>query len=458
MSQQKVFRNVIVRAALVAALVFVAHAQDRIRIDIMGGTNRTIAIPDMRGSGQAADLMGTLNETLFREIQDSGLFNVTAKSFLPLNIPQQPRDFKGATRKGKPTKSTEGLYLSDWKEVPTSADYFTIGYTAEQNGQLVLFGWLFSSNVPDVQGAQVFGKLYLGTLDADGARKVAEEFAADILGQFGSKSLYGSKIYYASSVRPGIKEIWSMDWDGSNQKQFTHYNSISTMPAVSPDGTKVAFTTFYRGNPSIAIFSVETGRQLLFYNQKASMNATPDFTPDGTQLLFASTLSGWMQLYISNLDGTGLKRLTYSQAVEVEPKVNPKNGREIVFISGRSGPAQLYKMNLDGTDLVRLTSGEGDVGNPSWSPDGRHVAFCWTKGFAPGNWNIFIMDVSSGETVQLTHGQGRNENPVWGPDGRHLVFSSNRSGSSQIWTMLADGTQLRQLTTRGRNETPVWTR
>jgi TolB protein len=66
------------------------------------------------------------------------------------------------------------------------------------------------------------------------------------------------------------------------------------------------------------------------------------------------------------------------------------------------------------------------------------------------------MDVATRQFVQLTHGAGRNENPVWAPDGRHLAFSSNREGGNQIWTMLADGTQLRKLTTQGSNLRPVW--
>jgi TolB protein len=68
------------------------------------------------------------------------------------------------------------------------------------------------------------------------------------------------------------------------------------------------------------------------------------------------------------------------------------------------------------------------------------------------------MDVASQELVQLTHGAGRNENPNWAPDGVHLVFSSKRGRNTQIYTMLADGSAVQQLTTQGNNEKPVWTK
>jgi TolB protein len=68
------------------------------------------------------------------------------------------------------------------------------------------------------------------------------------------------------------------------------------------------------------------------------------------------------------------------------------------------------------------------------------------------------MDVATRQYVQLTHHEGKNESPYWAPDGRHIVFSSTRSGNEQIYTMLADGTQIRRLTHEGRNERPVWGR
>lgn len=434
-----------------------AQQQSDIIIKLVGGTIPVIAVPDVRATGAAQPHMDAFNQTLFADLQDSGLFRMAPKSMYPLEVPQRPQDFRPPTGT-PPRQQRQGPWLTDWSQPPVNANYLTIGYAAEQNERLVFFGWLFNVGQNDVNNAQVFGKVYFGSLDAAGARQVAHEFAADILSRFGAQSLAGSKIYFTSD-RTGHKEIWSMDFDGQNQKQLTRLRSISKFIAVSPDGTRIAFTTFARGVPEIMMMSIETGRILPFYNQRASMNGTPEFTPDGQSLLFSSSAAGGSpQIFRCNLDGSGLRRIGVTSAIEVEPKVNPKTGTEIVMTSGRSGPPQVYKMNIDGTDVVRLTSGEGEAVNPSWHPNGQHIAFSWTRGFEPGNYNIFIMDVASREYVQLTHGAGRNENPTWAPDGRHLAFSSNRSGSTQIWSMLADGTKVRQLTSQGRNENPVWSR
>ena len=462
-------KRLICFALAASGLLLVLAAQDKdIRIIIQEGQRPAMAIPDFRGSGAAQPLMGPFNQTLWADIEGAGLFKMVPKTLYPGSIPQQPSDFRepppvtetprGRNRSEITTpQSGGGLWMSDWAGPPVSANYLAFGYTAVQNDVLVLSGWLFDLSRGTAANAQVIGKRYLGSVDESGARKVAHEFAADILAIFGQKTLFGSKIVFVSS-RTGNKEVWIMEPDGSNQKQITQFHSLSIMPAIAPDSSKIAFTSYYRGNPGIFIFSVDPVRQLPFYNQVASLNETPDFTPDGKQIVYSSSASGWAQIYIANLDGSGLRRISSSRAIEVEPKINPKTGSEIAFVSGRSGPQQIYKMNLDGADVERLTPGEGEASNPSWHPDGQLLAFAWTQGYATGNFNIFIMDVATRKYTQLTHGEGRNENPSWAPDGRHIVFMSNRTGSKQIWTMLADGTQLQRLTTQGNNETPVWGR
>jgi TolB protein len=431
------------------ALIVAPAQQSDIKIILTGGDRPKIALPELRGTGAAQANMAVFNDTLTADIRDSGYFDVQPKTSYPLQIPQRPQDFKAPVNGAK-----QGPWLTDWSGAPVNADYLAFGYTAEQGGKLTLFGYLFNVGQPDLTNAQAINKVYFGTMDAEGARKVAHEFAADILALAGAKSLVGSKIYFTSN-RTGAREIWVMDYDGANQKPVTSQRTGIMNPALSPDGTRLAYSTFAPG-PSIRVLSTQTGRQLPFYNPRASLNATPEFTADG-KILFASTAGGGStNIFISNQDGTGLQRITNGRSIDIQPRVNPKNPNDIAFTSGRGGLPQVYRMNMDGTDVTRLSGGEGEATNPAWSPNGQFLAFSWTRGFAPGNYNIFVMDVASRTTIQLTHGAGRNENPTWAPDGRHLVFASNRAGGTQIWTMLADGTGLKQLTTQGKNEMPVW--
>lgn len=455
----------IAAVAAAGALVLATRLAGQQSSDISGVITSTekpsIAIADMRGSGDAQKFMDTFNATLWDELANSGVLKMVAKSMYPLTVPQRPQDFQPPTvsaplRRGQPPQTVKnGPWLTDWSGPPVSANYLAFGYTAVQDGRLALYGWLFNVGQPDVTSAQVIGKVYFGSLDTMGARQVARDFAADILQQFGAKSLAGTKIYYVSD-RTGFKEIWSMDYDGTNQKQITQYRSTSNMPAVSPDGSLVAFTTYAGGNPQIRIHSVITGRRVPFYNPVSSVVETPEFSPDGKQLLFATAIDGWVQICIANIDGSGFRRISHVRAIEVSPRVNPKTGTDMLFISGRGGRQQMWRSTLEGTDLQQLTSGEGDVANPSWNPNGKTIAFAWTRGYEPGNFNIFLMDVASQKPVQLTSGVGRNENPWWAPDGVHLVFTSKRGRSTQVYTMLADGSHVQQLTTQGNNIQPVW--
>lgn len=437
---------------------------------IKGGQRPTIAVPDLRGSGGAEAFMRAFNETLTGDLQGSGYFKIAPKTSYPLNTPNQPSDLTAAPppepppvrgrRSNEIQKPTSGggRWMTDWSGPPVNANYLAFGYTGISNGVFVLRGWLFDLSKDSPATAQVIGKTYLGSPDDAGARKTAHEFAADILAMFGGKSMFGTHIYFVhkNSKSDPRSEIWVMGPDGGNQHPVTHFNATTIEPSVSPDGTKIAFTSFVRGNPGIFVFSVDPVRDLRFYNQVASVNETPSFTPDGKQIVYSSSARGCCSIYIANLDGSGLRPITSSRSIDTEPKVNPKTGAEIVFSSGRSGPEQIYRMTMDGGDITRLTDGTGEASNPAWHPDGQHLAFAWTRGFAAGKFNIFVMDTASRSYTQLTHDEGKNENPSWAPDGVHLAFMSNRKGNEQIWIMLADGTQVRQLTTQGWNETPAW--
>ncbi len=427
-----------------AALVF---AQDITAFISQNAGKPALAVVDFRGSG-SQPYMAVFNSTLFADLQGSGLFDMRAKSLYPLENPQRPEDLR-------PTDNNQGFALADWAGSPVNASHLVFGYTAAQNGALALYGNVYDTRQNNAQGAQLLAQRYAGTLDEAGAIRVAHQFASDIIQKFGgASSLLGSRIYFVSN-RSGADEIWAMDWDGANPTQLTALKSTSIMPAISPDGSRLAFTTYAKGTPGIMIIDTLTRRNVSFYNQEASMNATPSFTPDGKQIFYASTASGTAQIYSAQVNGQDFKRISHREAIEVEPKINPKNPSMMLFVAG-PGHQQIYQMTSDGAGVERVTNGEGEASNPSWHPDGQHLAFSWTSGIAKGDFNVFVMDIGSRQYVQLTHNEGRNENPNWGPDGRHLVFASTRSGKSQIYTMLADGSQVKQLTNQGTSRFPVW--
>jgi len=200
----KIAAIILVILAAAGAGVLLLSAQD-IRGNIVTTERPAIALIDFRGSGAAQSVMDPFNQTLWDELAGSGVLTMVSKSLYPLNVPQQPQDFHPPA-----AGRSNGPWLTDWSNPPVSANYLAFGYTAVQNDQLVLRGWLFNLAQSDLVSAQVIGKLYFGSVDAEGAKKVAREFAADILQQFGAKSLDGSKIYFVSD-RTGNKEIWSMD-------------------------------------------------------------------------------------------------------------------------------------------------------------------------------------------------------------------------------------------------------
>jgi len=261
-----------------------------------------------------------------------------------------------------------------------------------------------------------------------------------------------------TSTRSGNKEIWVMDYDGANQHQITTLRSIALTPRWSPDATRIAFTCYvpFRGVTSaqICIYSAASNRLITFPRFRGT-NSSPAWSPDGTQIAFMSSQNGDPEIYVSDTNGARLRRVTFAAGVSTEPAWNPKTGKQMVFVSDRGGEPALYLANSDGTNAQKIDLPDmGYVVDPSWSPNGQLLAFCWRR--PNGNYDIYVMDIVSRQLVQLTRDEGRNERPSWAPDGRHLVFESTRTGTRHIWTMLADGSQTHQLTQDGENESPNW--
>jgi TolB protein len=321
---------------------------------------------------------------------------------------------------------------------------------------LVLYGWLVDLRQSTPATGTVLAAHHNSTLDEAGARKDAHEFAADVIRKLGGTPLLDTKIYFTSD-RSGEQNVWVMDADGSNQQQVTKLTGKNKLPAamspaLSSDGSMLALTSYAETFPKIFLFSLNPPRRLPFRLPGDDLNTTPSFTPDGKQVIFA-----WhSQIYVADLNGAHARRISSGDS-ESEPKINPRTGDEIAFVSGRSGHARVYQMNIDGNDVLSLSSPAGEANNPAWHPNGQSLAFACTQGYATGGYHICLIDVATQKVTELPNNGAREENPSWAPDGVHLVYMSKQGRArEQIWTMLADGTHRRQLTTTGANKTPVW--
>jgi TolB protein len=426
------------------AITSLSFAQDWVRTGSGLGVEKVrLAVPDFKAANsdpQNTSLLKTFNDTFWNDLDNSGVVELVSKSFYPLQVPGQPTD----------------VTFSAWNSPPPNAAMLAFGNLAVAGGKAVVQGWLY--DVKNTASPQVLGKQYMDVPTDDAVRLIAHKFADEIIFRLGGgiPGIAESKIYFVSD-RSGHKEMWVMDYDGSNQHQLTHQGAIALSPRISPDGSRLAFSGLTRGGWEIEMYSTELNR-LVTFPHFGGGNFSPSWSPDGTRLALSSSRNGHSEIYVCDGAGGNLRAMTTGKGPDVSPTWNRKTGAQIAFVSGSSGLPQVYTMEADGTNQQRMTD-QGYAVSPNWAPNGQFLTLAWTRKYGPGepgSSDIYLMDIASKQWVQLTHDGGRNDFPWWAPDGRHIVFQSSRSGKEEIWMMLADGSKLHQLTFTGRNSQPNW--
>ena len=394
-------------------------------IIVTPGNGPNLAVADFipRSPGVEA-AVATFNQVLWADLEFAAVSGLVGKSLYPKALIPDPAS----------------LRFDDWSADPVKADYIAFGNIQNNAGEIAADTYLF-----DVKTKQQL----IASRHAGDPRRIAHEFADEIVKLLtGSDGIATSKIAYV-----GGNSINVMDYDGFNQRGFASDGSMCRFPQFAPDGRYLAYVSFRTGVPNIVVRSAQGG--LIGGTSFNSTTTSPTISPSG-QLAFSSAMSGdgSMEIYVANLDGSNARRLTRTpRGINISPRWNPKTGREIAFISDRAGTPQVYVMDSSGANQRPLIARGGQADSPSWSPDGRYVAF--TYGGA-GSFQVFVADVASGQLLQITS-QGRNESPTWSPDSRHVAFQSNRSGRWEIWESHIDGSGARQLT-RGGGRSPTWAR
>ncbi len=306
-----------------------------------------------------------------------------------------------------------------------------------------------SGKVTDLEACkEIFKRKYKG--EQESYREIVHSFADDIVYAFtGTRGISTTKIAFVSN-RTGNREIFIMDYNGENIKQLTRLKSTTLFPAISPDRSIIAFTSYRDKNPDLFLYFLNGKIKRIYHAD--GIGSAPDFSPDGKLLVFSASKNGNTDIFLYHIDTGEMDRLTSSTAIDTSPRFSP-GGKAIVFTSDRYGYPQIYTMTVEGLNITRL----GTIGTyndqPCWSPDGKYIAY---SSMQNNRFEIFLYEITTGRNIQLTYNMGSCENPVFSPDSRRIAFQSNRNGKYQIYSININGTNLVQLTFKGNNTCPYW--
>lgn len=153
-------------------------------------------------------------------------------------------------------------------------------------------------------------------------------------------------------------------------------------------------------------------------------------------------------LYVMSADGARTWRLTTDPGADVFPSWAPDGGK-IAFASDRAGPYGLYVLDLATDTATAIATSLGAATSPAFSPDGASIAFEGRATQADPH-EVYVVPASGGPAVNLTSHPARDAGPVWAPGGDRIYFVSDRSGRFEVWSMRADGTDPRAVTTGSR--------
>ena len=338
-------------------------------------------------------------------------------------------------------------------------------------------------------------------MDADGSN---QQRAGNEIRDFraGTWSPDGKRVIFAK-LSENARVQYVANADGSDERGLGF--RIGPMD-WSPDGTTIVYNIEYptdADNSEIVIHSLATGERTNISNHPA-FDANPSFSPDGRQIIFNSDRDGNSEIYLMNVDGTGVRRLTNDPAKEAFQAFSP-DGTQIVFNSNRENEkVGIYLLNVnDDSPPVRLsdTRYNAEIRPGCWSRDGSRIVF--TSDAGGDKFNIYSMNVEPANpramfsdasfdvqsaaiardgataviSVKLPDGTGelrslnldtkttlrivKAENPdlapAWSPDGKTIAFANKAEGNTEIFTVNPDGSELRNLTQNAaRDGGPTW--
>jgi len=261
--------------------------------------------------------------------------------------------------------------------------------------------------------------------------------------------------------------IYRMNADGSNLRQISSGEGVTTCSFIAPDGESVIYASTHLGGKacppkpdmsqgyvwplyqSYDIFSADPeGGNLERLTHTPGYDAEAVYSPLGDKIVFTSVRTGDLELFLMNPDGTGVEQLTDEPGYDGGAFFS-RDGKWIVWRASRPTGEQLtdyrsllarglvrpsrleiYMMNLKEREPIQLTDNGAANFGPYWHPDGRHVIFVSNTADPQGrDFDLYLIDVGTREIERVTRFPGFDGFPMFSHDGKKLVFSSNRNNT-----------------------------
>lgn len=257
----------------------------------------------------------------------------------------------------------------------------------------------------------------------------------------------GTKLAFVRGPEGSVYDIYVMKLPDGTPQRLTHDGRLIVGLTWASDSAAVIFSSNRSG--SISLWRVSDHGGTPEHEPAGGDNSySPSIAKQGNRMVYSHGSATW-SILAADLNGKGPEveaEILTSSEQDASPHVSPA-GDKIAFQSWRSGSQEIWTSGIDGSNPIQLTYTGASAGSPSWSRDGRRIAFdVRPDSFA----HIYVIDADGGAPRAVTRGSYNDIVPSWSVDNRWIYFGSNRSGSWQVWKIPADGSgTARQVTTEG---------